>query len=91
MLERSHEHWGAGMQLLRTLPKHLVGAEIGVHLGDFSSQILLVTKSRKLFLIDPWKYERGDEYVDALYGEHRRKSRKLRNDIVQLKRDLLPK
>ena len=56
------------MQLLETLPKHAVGAEIGVHLGDFSAQLLRVTQPRKLHLIDPWQYESGDDYAEAWYG-----------------------
>jgi hypothetical protein len=54
--------------LLRRLPSGSIGAEIGVHEGEFSEQILRIVKPRKLHLIDPWKYESSDEYRDALYG-----------------------
>ncbi|MDJ0634304.1 MAG: hypothetical protein QNJ34_14035 [Xenococcaceae cyanobacterium MO_188.B29] len=39
--------------LLERLPKNSVGAEIGVHLGDFSEKILEIVKPNKLHLIDP--------------------------------------
>lgn len=54
--------------LLETLPKGSVGAEIGVHLGDFSSQILETVQPRELHLIDPWAHESTTEYRDAWYG-----------------------
>ena len=37
-------------------PKHGVGAEIGVETGNFSAQLLL-TRARRLHLIDPWEQE----------------------------------
>ena len=58
----------ARMRLLGSLPKQAVGAEIGVHLGEFSSEILRVAEPHQLLLIDPWKYERGEEYNEAWYG-----------------------
>lgn len=54
--------------LLKMLPRHSVGAEIGVHKGDFSKRILQTVKPRKLHLIDPWKHERSEIYKDAWYG-----------------------
>ena len=54
--------------LLKMLPTGSVGAEIGVHKGEFSEQILRSVKPRELHLIDPWKYESSEEYNDALYG-----------------------
>ncbi len=41
-------------QLISLLPKEAVVAEIGVLRGDFSSQILELTKPEHLFLIDCW-------------------------------------
>ena len=54
--------------LLDMLPKNSVGAEIGVHMGDFSRQILDVVSPKELHLIDPWKHEESTTYKNALYG-----------------------
>ena len=54
--------------LLQALPKQSVGAEIGVHRGDFSKKILAVARPKKFFLIDPWIYEDGKEYTDSVHG-----------------------
>ena len=50
------------------LPKNSLCAEIGVHKGDFSDQILQTVKPKELHLIDPWKYEESSIYNGALYG-----------------------
>lgn len=54
--------------LLEKLPKHSRGAEIGVHLGDFSAEILRVVRPVELHLIDPWEHQKSDEYKNAWYG-----------------------
>lgn len=54
--------------LARYLPCHGVGAEIGVHLGDFSEKLLHRFAPRELHLIDPWHYEDEDVYAGARYG-----------------------
>ena len=54
--------------LLEMLPPGSVGAEIGVHLGDFSQVILETVAPRQLHLIDPWIYNPALEYERALYG-----------------------
>lgn len=54
--------------LLDMLPKQSVGAEIGVHRGDFSRCILRTVDPRSLHLIDPWQYEPSDKYKDSWYG-----------------------
>jgi hypothetical protein len=54
--------------LLELLPKRSVGAEIGVHEGDFSEQVLAQVHPRKLHLIDPWKHEVEEKYRGAMYG-----------------------
>jgi hypothetical protein len=41
--------------IIDSLPKHSIGAEIGVHLGAFSDRIIKGAKPTKLHLIDPWK------------------------------------
>lgn len=55
--------------LLDMLPKHSVGAEIGVHTGDFSSSLLEALNPQRLHLIDPWKYESSPAYENSLYGD----------------------
>jgi len=54
--------------LLQQLPKDSVGVEIGVHLGDFSEQILKIVQPRQLHLIDPWHFEPAATYKKAWYG-----------------------
>jgi hypothetical protein len=54
--------------LLRAMPRGSVCAEVGVHLGDFSQQILAEVHPRELHLIDPWKYEASETYAESLYG-----------------------
>lgn len=54
--------------LLELLPPRSVGAEIGVHVGDFSAAILEVVAPVQLHLIDPWSFEPGPEYEQAWYG-----------------------
>jgi hypothetical protein len=54
--------------LLEMLNKNSIGAEIGVHQGDFSKQILDTIEPAKLHLIDPWKHMDADVYKEAWYG-----------------------
>jgi len=54
--------------VLRKFPRESVGAEIGVHKGDFSEQMLRIVHPTKLHLIDPWKHESAEEYRQAYYG-----------------------
>jgi hypothetical protein len=54
--------------MLDMLPKQSVGAEIGVHLGDFSAEVLRIVRPRELHLIDPWKHEASQDYEHAWYG-----------------------
>ena len=49
---------------LRFLPKNAVVAEIGVATGDFSAQILALSKPKRFHLIDPWVHQSIDEYKD---------------------------
>jgi len=62
--------------LLDTLPKNGVAAEIGVYKGDFSKKIIDRTNPKKLYLIDPWKYETDDIYNSSLYGGSKGKDQK---------------
>lgn len=54
--------------LLRILPVNSIGAEIGVHKGDFSQRILELVDPVELHLIDPWKHETSPTYEKAWYG-----------------------
>lgn len=54
--------------LLDMLPKNSIGAEIGVHLGDFSERLIEVVQPAELNLIDPWHHETSEQYKDAWYG-----------------------
>ncbi|NJN21723.1 MAG: class I SAM-dependent methyltransferase [Leptolyngbya sp. RL_3_1] len=54
--------------LLEMLPRQSVGAEIGVHMGDFSQNIIEAISPRELHLIDPWEYQASSVYETAWYG-----------------------
>lgn len=54
--------------LFNILPKYSIGAEIGVHLGDFSQEILNYLSPKELHLIDPWEYQPSTTYKKSLYG-----------------------
>ena len=45
-----------------------VGVEIGVHIGDFSDEIILAAQPLHLYLIDPWRHEEDDAYSRSWYG-----------------------
>ena len=48
----------AGIAMLEALPKHSVGAEIGVFHGGFSRLILDIVHPVALTLIDPWQWHK---------------------------------
>jgi hypothetical protein len=52
--------------LLNALPRQSVGAEIGVHEGDLSAEVLAIVRPATFHLIDPWAYQPA--YADALFG-----------------------
>lgn len=54
--------------ILAYLSPGSVGAEVGVHLGDFSALMLELVRPRKLHLIDPWLFRREPQYDEAWYG-----------------------
>ena len=49
--------------LLQILPKFSIGIEIGVNEGNFSERILEIVQPKKLYLVDPWKFEAGESYT----------------------------
>jgi hypothetical protein len=58
-------------RLLRTIPKGSECVEIGVWRGDFSQQILEVTRPRRLVLIDPWQYVPGTNWYGRIGSQER--------------------
>ncbi|HEX4268896.1 MAG TPA: class I SAM-dependent methyltransferase [Steroidobacteraceae bacterium] len=50
------------------LPKRSIGAEIGVHVGDFSQLILEYVRPKELHLIDPWEHQGAATHERALFG-----------------------
>lgn len=58
----------ARRHVLEMLPKHSVGAEVGVHVGDFSARVLEAVSPTKLHLVDPWRHESSEVYREAWYG-----------------------
>jgi hypothetical protein len=54
--------------VLDVLPKRSIGAEVGVHRGNFSALLLNAVGPMELHLIDPWKYEDTPMYKNAWYG-----------------------
>ncbi len=56
------------IELLHSMPKQSVCAEIGVYKGDFSSRIIDIVNPTKLYLIDPWQFHEEAEYKNSLYG-----------------------
>lgn len=52
--------------LMAWLPNNAIGAEIGVHRGNFALEILDRNRPEKLYLIDPWPDEplyNGDDMI----------------------------
>lgn len=60
--------------VLEYFPKHSIGAEAGVWLGDFSALMLQVVEPASLHLIDPWKFEAGPDYQTSRYGKSKGRS-----------------
>ncbi len=54
--------------ILDLLAPGSVGAEIGVHLGNFSARILKVVQPAKLHLIDPWTVFEDEGHENSWYG-----------------------
>ena len=54
--------------VLDQLPRQSIGAEIGVHTGEFSAVMLTRLAPQELHLIDPWRHETAALYKKAWYG-----------------------
>lgn len=63
--------------VLSSMPKGGVGAEIGVHLGDFSAQILRWANPKKFYLIDPYVYMEESKYNRSMYGGSRSSAKEM--------------
>jgi hypothetical protein len=50
------------IEMLRTMPKGGIVAEVGVYKGDFSREILNIIRPDELHLIDPWRFDRAEFY-----------------------------
>ncbi|WP_181705460.1 class I SAM-dependent methyltransferase [Chthonobacter rhizosphaerae] len=59
------------LMALLSLPRNAVGAEIGVHEGAFSREIVRIAQPKRLYLIDPWLLFPGETYADSWYGTRR--------------------
>lgn len=63
--------------LLTLLPRHSVGAEIGVFKGDFSERLFHATEPAEFHLIDVWQereeYEAADHYYEKSMDYYYRK------------------
>jgi hypothetical protein len=65
---RQARHRRERARLLRRLPKHSVGVEIGVWAGDLSAAILRAVRPVQLHLLDPWAFAPDERYEQAWYG-----------------------
>jgi hypothetical protein len=65
---RQARHRRERARLLRRLPKHSVGVEIGVWAGDLSAAILRAVRPMQLHLLDPWAFAPDERYEQAWYG-----------------------
>lgn len=59
----------ARSHVLDHMPKGAVGAEIGVHLGDYSQRIINRASPEKLYLIDPWTVIEDEKYAKSWFGK----------------------
>lgn len=58
--------------LIKMLPKHSIGAEIGVWTGKFTRQVLKIVQPTQYHLIDPWAFM--SQYPHRWYGGSRARS-----------------
>ena len=65
---RKREDYSQRRFILDALPKDSVGAEIGVHEGEFSMLLLKRVHPLRLHLIDPWEYRTEAAYSESFYG-----------------------
>ncbi len=73
-------------ELLGSLPKDSIIAEIGVDHGDFSQQIINISQPKKLHLIDAWHSERYHEGLALLV--EKKFEQQISNQLVEINRGL---
>lgn len=60
--------------LMRMLPRDSLGAEVGVHRGDFAADILTNANPKLLYLVDTWPkgkiISNGSDMIDGLEAKH---------------------
>lgn len=77
---------GTRADLLKLMPKQGIVAEIGVANGDFSAQILSLSKPQKLHLIDSWN---SNQYPSSLKQEvENRFEQLIRSNEVEINQGL---
>jgi hypothetical protein len=54
--------------ILKHLPRHTAGAEVGVWKGDFAMQMLRIVRPRSLYLVDPWEFMPDPHHAHTRYG-----------------------
>lgn len=57
------------LDMIAALPSGSIGAEIGVHRGEFSAQMLGLPNVKFLYLIDPWRSFPRDIWTSDLNGQ----------------------
>lgn len=55
-------------KILQIIPKNSVGAEIGVHLGNFSENIIKNVRPKLIYLIDPWLVSNNPVHANSWYS-----------------------
>jgi len=61
--------------MLRHLPRHARGAELGVFRGEFTRHLIEVTRPRELHLVDGWWPLFGETFPDwGAYTDFGRRS-----------------
>ena len=69
MAQAEADKVSARESVLKRLPRHSVGAEIGVFAGVFAEQIIKAVDPVEFHLIDPWKALHNQSHAESWYGE----------------------
>lgn len=68
--------------LLDMMPKNSICAEIGVAVGNFSSNILQVVNPRRLYLVDPWHFTTDKRKFNRFYGGRKENNQEKMDEIA---------